>query len=145
MKNIRIFVCLLFATACSQKSRTQAQILNNCEALINGKWVLISTVVNPPINGGDTDLFGISSDCIKDDTLIFKPDSTLVFDRGKLKCAPDDPQQNTLRWKLNGNALIVDGKCQTIETIDAHYLQMRYTQTLKSSVLHYKVRYKNAL
>ena len=139
-----IIMVLILAAGCSQKVKEQSPGQSYSDLLTNGKWVLRSVIINPPINGGDTDFYAMYPDCVRDDTLFFNKDGVSTLDKGVLKCTSADSQQAFFKWKLKGDNLIMDGKSAKIKNLDDHHLYIIYSQDLNSITHNLSATYKNS-
>lgn len=72
--------------------------------LVNGEWILKSSVVN-----GD-DVTSLLEDCVKDNISIFKADGIYISDEGATKCDPNDKQVVKGKWEFKDNKtkIIID-------------------------------------
>lgn len=134
MKKITLLVAtaLLAATSFTSCSKEDDPTPATPTSLLTAKnWRITAFTVkqgNQPVE----DVYKNSEQCEKDDFYQFKTDKTMVFDQGKERCNPTEPQTSTGAWDINadGNILLL------LEMKGATDAELYEIKELNSTKLH---------
>jgi hypothetical protein len=103
-----VVACSLSMTACNTAESPTPTPTSPTQALLVSKtwkmsgWTVksVTTISGLPDNTTNQDLM---LDCLKDNTVKYNSDNTLVGDAGAVKCGPDENQTGSGTWQLLEN------------------------------------------
>jgi hypothetical protein len=132
-KRTWFFLSILMITAFAgcKKDKDEA---SRMDMLTSGQWRITAITATPPIQtpiGMLSDLYTLFFEsCRKDNFYIFKKDGKAEINEGATKCAPSDPQTNTIDWSLSSDEkeIILDGERATILELTNSSLRIRGTE-----------------
>lgn len=141
--NTFILLSFLFIFSCKKEKTDTVKTKSNYEKILEGKWVLNSVFVSPPLNG-DTDVYKTFPVCLKDDTLIYKTDSLLIYKTGNNKCSSGESDIVFYKWYMKDDSIIgLNGAESNIIQLDENTLVHTSKQTINTKVYTYKSTYLN--
>ncbi len=128
MRTLKLFLISIFLIGISSCKKESSNSENTFELLTSGSWKVIEQSWNPN-NTGWSDIYSSIPTCLKDNTITYRSDLTLLDDEGPTKCNISDQQTITGTWSLYSNntkySVNWNGK-----TIEYEILELT-TQTLK--------------
>ncbi len=106
---------IIISSSCKKDKESEIQDLTKDyeKNLVDKHYRLISSTSDPayPIGNGimSTDLYKdyYSTDCMKDDFILFKSNGIYIIDNGPIKCDSLEFQTTTLNWEFRENKSLI--------------------------------------
>lgn len=116
-------------TACSDDA--EAELSDLTKKLVEEKWVLQSSTINPPVNilgNLISDLYTLILPCDKDDFSMYKSNGKGTYDEGASKCQLSDPQTKPFTWSFlnNESQILQDGEVYDILDLSSERLEVEF-------------------
>ncbi len=150
MKKRMLFVYLLILASCTEKDSGTLPFgvnfhpVSNYQILKNGKWVMSASTVDPPVNGGKSDLLADLPVCYKDDTMMFYKYDKLVVHNGIDRCTVTEPEEQYSLWYMRGDDSVnINSEWHRIKHITSKELIMEKRQTINATDHIFTVTYVN--
>ncbi|ULQ51126.1 lipocalin family protein [Flavihumibacter fluvii] len=99
---------ILLTTVLSSCSKEGNNAPTKTELLTKQMWKIEKSGLDADKNG-TIDLLDTWEACELDNTFLFKPDGSGVFDEGATKCSVTDPQSSEFTWIFKNNETILSG------------------------------------
>lgn len=147
MKYFLAFILLITILGCEKtiEPEKKDESKTKLEHLCSEKWQIRAVLIDPPyLDNGKliTDYYLDYQDCKKDNFQKYNSDSTVIYDEGPTKCAPNAPQTRFNDWYFNTDEtlLIEDGTEFKIHTLNEKELILTFDQ--KISGVDYLLTFK---
>lgn len=105
MKNYLLLLAVAASVSLASCGNDDDEVAPTKTDMLTGKkWKQVAETETRSDTTGTIDTFAPVVSCDKDDLLVFKTDSKLIFDEGATKCDPNDPQEfEAGTWALTNN------------------------------------------
>ena len=115
MKFIKLSIITLLiinAQGCTKESIEKVAVSKSTKELLQAnEWVMTAYTVHPGIIiSGDTvtDYFTVIDDCDKDGFVKFTNYDTIIYNRGNIKCLPNEDKEDYTRYILNNDTSMTE-------------------------------------
>ncbi len=115
MKFIKLSIITLLiinAQGCTKETIEKVPVSKSTKELLQAnEWVMTAYTVHPGvIISGDTvtDYFTVIDDCDKDGFVKFTNYDTIIYNRGTIKCLPNEDKEDYTRYILNNDTSMTE-------------------------------------
>ena len=143
MKSLKLLLIMSFSLFLSGCKKNSEEPKTTTELLTLGPWKMIEETWNPN-NAGWTDFYPGVPTCLKDNSIAYHLDLSVLADEGPTKCNVSDPQTIPGTWYLYPTgtkySVTINGSTTDYDILELneHVLKIYFKVTATPSVTEYK-------